>query len=78
MHADAGAGEPHPAPPSHRRPRCLPSAADANYDAVIECVPTCCGPDNPAKYPPIQAGEWLMGRLRATHTEHALDSAATA
>ena len=24
-----------------------------NYDTMVECLPTCQGPDNPSKYPPI-------------------------
>jgi hypothetical protein len=23
----------------------------------MTCIPSCCGPDNPAKYPPISYGE---------------------
>jgi isopenicillin N synthase-like dioxygenase len=31
-----------------------------NYDATIECLPTCCGVDRLAKYQPVTAGEYLM------------------
>jgi len=34
-----------------------------NYDARIEGLPTCCGPERPAGYPPIQAGDYLAKRL---------------
>lgn len=34
-----------------------------NQDAVIECIPTCASPDNPAKYPPITAGEHIMEKF---------------
>ncbi|HEV8440459.1 MAG TPA: 2-oxoglutarate and iron-dependent oxygenase domain-containing protein [Methylomirabilota bacterium] len=27
-----------------------------NYDAVIECLPGCCGPDNPPRYEPVTSG----------------------
>ncbi|PSC70026.1 putative 2-oxoglutarate-dependent dioxygenase [Micractinium conductrix] len=50
---------------------------DANYDAVVECLPTCTGPDNPPKYAPVLAGHHLMNRLRGTHTQHALEGART-
>jgi isopenicillin N synthase-like dioxygenase len=30
-----------------------------NPDTLITCLPGCCGPDHPAKYPPISAGEFL-------------------
>ncbi len=36
-------------------------------DADIACVPTCTGPGNPAKYPPIKAGEHTMQRIRETY-----------
>ncbi len=33
-----------------------------NYDAMVSCIPTCAGPDNPEKYEPIQAGDYLFGK----------------
>ncbi|MCC6436791.1 MAG: isopenicillin N synthase family oxygenase [Acidimicrobiales bacterium] len=33
-----------------------------NHDAVIEPLPTCVGEDNPARYEPVRAGEWIMTR----------------
>ena len=27
-----------------------------NYDAVIQCIPTCAGPGRPERYPPIRSG----------------------
>lgn len=39
-----------------------------NYDAVIECIPGCQGPDNPPKYPPITSGEYLRGQFVRTQT----------
>ena len=29
-----------------------------NYDAVIECIPTCVGADRPALYPPVRSGDY--------------------
>lgn len=29
-----------------------------NYDALIECIPTCCGPGNPPRYPPVYSGKY--------------------
>ncbi len=29
-----------------------------NYDTVIECIPTCTGPQNPPKYKPVLAGKY--------------------
>ena len=34
-----------------------------NYDALIECIPTCQGPDAPPKYAPITSGEHLFAKL---------------
>ena len=38
-----------------------------NYDAVIECIPSCKG-DGPAKYPPITAREHLLEKIRQVTT----------
>ena len=34
-----------------------------NYDASVECLPSCRDPDNPPKYPPIMAGEHMREKL---------------
>ncbi len=36
---------------------------DMDMDSIVACVPTCCGPDNPARYPPVRYGDYLMERL---------------
>ncbi|KAG3192408.1 hypothetical protein PC128_g10549 [Phytophthora cactorum] len=36
-----------------------------NADTVVECIPTCQSPENPAKYPPVLAGEYLMAKHNA-------------
>jgi len=33
---------------------------DTSYYTNVECLPTCCGPDNPPRYAPILAGEHLI------------------
>ena len=38
----------------------LPVSCDPNTDTVIECLPTCQGPDNPAKYPPVTYESYLL------------------
>jgi isopenicillin N synthase-like dioxygenase len=38
---------------------------DADWDATVECVPTCTDADHPPKYPPVLAGEHLMANLMA-------------
>jgi isopenicillin N synthase-like dioxygenase len=39
---------------------------NANWDAVIECLPTCQSPDDPPRYSPIEAGPHLMSKFRST------------
>jgi len=36
-----------------------------NYDAEIACLPTCHGPGNPPRYPPVPAGEMTRRKLEA-------------
>jgi isopenicillin N synthase-like dioxygenase len=40
-----------------------------NYDAVIECIPSCQGPGNPAKYPVTTSGEHLRTQFVRTQTQ---------
>jgi len=35
----------------------IPFFFNANRDFIMRCVPTCCGADNPAKYPPVSYGQ---------------------
>ena len=39
---------------------------NANWDAVIECIPTCLGPGETPTYAPIEAGPHLMQKFRST------------
>ena len=41
---------------------------DANHDARIECLPTCVSPTQPAKYPPVIAGEHLIAKILGPRT----------
>jgi len=36
---------------------------DGNWDAVVECLPTCTSAANPPRYAPVTAGEHLMAKL---------------
>ena len=36
-----------------------------NYDAEIACLPSCAGPGNPPRYPPVRAGELMRQKLDA-------------
>ena len=39
---------------------------NANWDAVIECLPGCAAPDEVPRYPPVAAGRYLMDKFRST------------
>lgn len=39
----------------------------ANYDANIECLPTCQDEARPPKYEPVKAGEWTIRNIRAAY-----------
>jgi len=38
-----------------------------NPDALIECLPGCCGPDNPPQHPPIRAGDFILEKSRQAY-----------
>lgn len=44
----------------------VPFFFDPDYDAVVSCMPTCQGPDDPPRHPPVTGGEHLLSMLRAT------------
>jgi isopenicillin N synthase-like dioxygenase len=39
-----------------------------NYDAVIECLPTCTGPGNPPRYPPVSSSAHRLEKYLAGQT----------
>jgi isopenicillin N synthase-like dioxygenase len=55
----AGAGE------SARR-QSIAFFHNANWDARIECLPTCLAPGESPRYDPIAAGPHLMSKFRST------------
>lgn len=54
--------------PGEFRRRSVAFFHEANYDAVIECLPTCTSPAEPPRYPPITAGEHLLAKLLGPRT----------
>lgn len=51
---------------------------DGNYDALVQCLPTCCSDENPARYAPTTAGDHLIAKVlgpRTLTTSHATDTA---
>jgi isopenicillin N synthase-like dioxygenase len=59
-------------PPADERGRAKRRSAafffDANYDAVIECLPTCQSAARPAKYARVVAGEHLIAKILGPRT----------
>ena len=50
---------PHRAlPPVGRHRYAIPFFLGPHFDCVIECLPTCAGPDNPPQFPPITYADW--------------------
>jgi len=41
----------------------IPFFFQPNYDAVIECLPTCCGPDHPPRYEPVTSGRHRLTKF---------------
>jgi isopenicillin N synthase-like dioxygenase len=41
----------------------MPYFFDMGMDSIVECLPTCHGPDDPSKFPPVRYGDYLMERL---------------
>jgi isopenicillin N synthase-like dioxygenase len=53
-----------PAPAGERRERySVPYFQHPNYDALIECLPTCLGPGQTPRYPAVYAGQWAEYRF---------------
>jgi hypothetical protein len=44
--------------------------AEPNFHCVVECLPQCCGPLNPPRFPPTRAGEYLLSRYGDTHAAY--------
>jgi isopenicillin N synthase-like dioxygenase len=69
-------------PPNESGPARRRSTAfffDADWDARIECIPSCTDAAHPPKYPPVIAGEHLMAKLmgpRSLRPSDAIDTAA--
>ena len=45
----------------------MPYFFDPGFDTVVECIDSCCGPDNPPRYPPTSWGAFLNERFNANH-----------
>ena len=53
-----------PPPEQRATPRIsMPFFHQPNWDALIECLPTCHGPGNPPKHPPVRSGDYLEYKI---------------
>lgn len=50
------------------RRRAVARFLDCRPDLVVECIASCTDVDNPPRYPPVLAGDWLMGKLLGGRT----------
>ncbi len=69
-----------PPPSTDGGPAVRRSAAfflDGNWDAVIECLPTCTSTDKPPRYAPVTAGRHLMAKLMGPRLLRASDAVDT-
>src|SRR2546422_7006206 len=68
---------PHRALPPVGRPRyAIPFFLGPDIDTVIACLPTCQGPDNPARFPPITYEDYLVWWYDANYKASAQDDIA--
>ena len=51
---------------------------DGNFDAMIECLPTCSSEESPPRYPPVIAGDHLLAKLLGPRTLTVSDAQSTA
>jgi len=66
---------PHRASNNSSRERyAMPFFYDPNTDVMIECLPTCCGPDTPPRYPPQTYGDFYAWFIRKNYA-HQQDAA---
>lgn len=45
----------------------VPFFHQPNYDALIECIPTCTAPGHPPRYAPVRSGEYIMEKFRRAY-----------
>ncbi len=45
----------------------IPIFYDPHYDTLAECLPSCCGPGNPPRYPAMRCGEYILGKYDAAY-----------
>ena len=54
--------------PGAFRRRSLARFLDCEPDRIVETIPSCCGPGNPSRYEPVEAGAWLIAKVLGSRT----------
>jgi len=55
----------------------VPFFREGNFDNLIECLPSCCSADNPARYEPVIGGEHLLAKFLGGRTLEASSAVST-
>ena len=55
------------------RRRSVARFLDGDPSITVECIPSCCSADNPPRYPPVNAGEWLRTKIVGGRTRALVD-----
>ncbi|KAF2769550.1 Clavaminate synthase-like protein [Teratosphaeria nubilosa] len=56
----------HRVTPTNEERFSVPFFFSVNYDHLVETLPSCVSAENPSRFPPVRAGEYVLERLRAT------------
>jgi isopenicillin N synthase-like dioxygenase len=48
--------------------RSLARFLDCEPDRIVQCIRSCTGADRPARYEPVQAGEWLQAKILSSRS----------
>eukprot|EP00475_Leptophrys_vorax_P010389 TRINITY_DN16991_c0_g4_i1.p1 TRINITY_DN16991_c0_g4~~TRINITY_DN16991_c0_g4_i1.p1 ORF type:complete len:270 (-),score=64.55 TRINITY_DN16991_c0_g4_i1:68-877(-) len=45
----------------------MPFFFEPNFDTIVDCISTCCSPENPPKFTPVKSGDYLMDKYKQTY-----------
>ncbi|CAK0779497.1 hypothetical protein CVIRNUC_004789 [Coccomyxa viridis] len=48
----------------------IPFFFEPNFDTQVECLPSCCSPDHPPRFPPTTSGQHLLDKYAQTHANY--------
>jgi isopenicillin N synthase-like dioxygenase len=60
-----------------RRRRSVPIFHEGNFDALVECLPTCTDADDPPRYAPITGGDHVLEKVNASRRLVTADAEST-